>query len=105
MPQKKPKNPFYILLMVVGTAFALTVCAYGVMMVRMGQATTMTSSDQFFDAYGLWIMGVQLTLLTLLTFAAIGSDDYWMRRAEGEPASTEDAENSQSNQEQGVPKQ
>ena len=92
MPKKKPKNPFYILLMIVGTAFALTACAYGVMTVRMGQAVPSSAGDAFFDTYGLWIMGVELTLLTLLTFAAIGTDDYWTRRAEGELAPSQDAE-------------
>ena len=46
--------------------------------------------DQFFDQYGLWLMGGELTLLTLLTFAAIATDDYWTREADGEPPSTAD---------------
>ena len=98
MPQRKRKNPFYVLLMIVGTMFALTACAYGVMTVRMGRAAPPTPGDQFFDAYGMWLMGGQLTLLTLLTFAAIGTDDYWTRDTDdsGEdvkeepPATTED---------------
>ena len=79
MTKRKPKNPFYILLMIVGTAFALTACAYGVMTVRMGQVAAATPGDAFFDKYGMWLMGGELTLLTLLTFAAIGTDDYWTR--------------------------
>ena len=84
MPKRKPKNPVYVLLMIVGTAFALTATAYGVMTVRLQRAVEASSGDQFFDSYGMWIMGVELTLLTLLTFAAIGTDDYWTRAAEDE---------------------
>ena len=86
MSKPKPKNPFYILLMVVGTAFALTATAYGVMTVRMGQAVKSTDGDMFFDTYGMWLMGIELTLLTILTFAAIATDDYWTRSAQQEAA-------------------
>ena len=92
MPKPKPKNPFYILLMVVGTAFALTATGFGAMTVRMGQSVQATDGDKFFATYGMWIMGAELTLLTLLTFAAIATDDYWMRGAADEE--TSDAENS-----------
>ena len=77
--------------MIVGTAFALTACAYGVMTVRMGQAAVATPGDAFFDKYGMWLMGGELTLLTLFTFAAIGTDDYWTRGENDEsPSSAED---------------
>ena len=88
MPKRKPKNPFYVLLMIVGTAFALTATAYGVMTVRLQREVAASSGDRFFDTYGMWIMGVELTLLTLLTFAAIGTDDYWTRKAEDEQQDT-----------------
>ena len=93
MPKRKPKNPFYILLMIVGTAFALTACAYGVMTVRMTQAAVATPGDAFFDNYGLWLMGGELTLLTLLTFAAIGTDDYWTRGADDAEAAAPEQTN------------
>ena len=82
MPKQKVRNPFYILLMIVGTMFALTACAFGVMTVRMGTPHDLTPGDKFFDQYGMWLMGIELTLLTIFTFAAIGTDDYWTRRAE-----------------------
>ena len=82
MPKPKVRNPFYLLLLVVGTAFAITACGYGAMTVRMIEPHAFTSGDRFFDAYGLWLMVGQLGLLTLLTFLAIGTDDYWVRRAE-----------------------
>ena len=90
MAKSKPKNPFYILLMIVGTAFALTASAYGVMTVRMTRAAVATPGDEFFDTYGLWLMGGELPLLTVLTFAAISTDDYWTRGADDPDSSTPD---------------
>ena len=84
MAKKKPKNPFYVLLMVVGTMFALTALPYSFMTVRMSQPHEVSQGDLFFDTYGMWIMGAELTLLAVLTFAAIGTDDYWTRKAEGD---------------------
>src|SRR5688572_25908655 len=81
--QNKPFNPFYAGLVVVGTAFAITACAYGVMTVRMlnPQAADDQGLIQFLDDYGLAILIGELALLAVLTFAAIGTDDYWTRRA------------------------
>lgn len=77
VPKTKPKNPFFILLMIVGTVFALTACGYGAMAVRMSRTDQLTPGDRFFDAYGMWIMLGELAALTILTFAAILTDDYW----------------------------
>ncbi len=77
MPKTKPKNPLFILLLIVGTIFALTACGYGAMAVRMSRTDQLTAGDQFFDAYGMWIMLGELAALTILTFAAILTDDYW----------------------------
>ena len=81
--QNKPFNPFYAGLVVVGTAFAITACAYGVMTVRMlnPRAEGDQGLIQFLDDYGLAILIAELALLAVLTFAAIGTDDYWTRRA------------------------
>lgn len=98
MANKKSKNPFYVLLLVVGTMFALTASAYGVMTVRMSHPHVISSGDRFFDAYGMWIMAAELTVLTLLTFAAIATDDYWTRGAAGAAAAkTRPAEETEPN--------
>jgi hypothetical protein len=81
-------NPFYIVLVVVGILFALTACAYGVMAlravaVRSGEASASGQSlMQFLDRYGMWVMIGELAVLALATFGAIGTDDYWTRRAQ-----------------------
>ena len=80
------RNPFYILLVVVGTAFAVTACAYGVMTlhaVRAPAAATSTAAGHPLFAllaqHGDVAMFVELFLLVALTCAAIGTDKYWDR--------------------------
>jgi hypothetical protein len=86
--QKDPFNPFYLILVVVGIAFAITACAYCVMAFRAvahQQATnTETSSAflmDFLDQYGIWLMLAEIVLLAIATVGAIGTDDYWRKRA------------------------
>lgn len=81
---KQPTNPFYPALIVVGTVFAITACAYGVMTVRMLNPAGAHEAGmvQFMDTYGLMFLVGELALLGLFTFAAMGTDDYWTKRAE-----------------------
>jgi hypothetical protein len=88
MAAKKPFNPFYPLLVVVGVAFAITACAYGMMTVKMLQPSgveEVRSSGRgllyLLDRYGLMVLLCELAALAVLTFAAIGTDDFWTRRA------------------------
>lgn len=87
--KKKAFNPFYPLLVVAGLAFAITACAYGVMTVKMLQpagAEEVREADAgllvFLDRYGMTLLLGELGALAVLTFAAIGTDDFWTRRAE-----------------------
>ena len=77
-------NPFYAALVVVGLAFALTTCAYTVMSFR--ELDPFAPEEQGLIAlmknHGLLILVSELGLLGVLTVAAIGTDDYWTRRAE-----------------------
>jgi hypothetical protein len=84
MRETKPFNPFYAALVVVGVAFALTACAYGVMTVR-GLNPRLAEEGGLIglmDRHGLVIMVVEIGLLGLLTVAAIATDGYWTRRME-----------------------
>ena len=76
-------NPFYAFLLVVGLAFALTCCAYTVMSFRQLDPHALDEPGlvELMKNHGLTIMLVELGLLALLTFAAIGTDDFWSRRA------------------------
>jgi hypothetical protein len=82
MAQQKPVNPFYIALLPVGVAFAVTACAYGVMTVRGLDPHQVEEAGLvgLMDRHGLAIMVVELCCLAALTIAAIGTDDFWTRR-------------------------
>jgi hypothetical protein len=88
---RKPFNPFYPLLMVVGAVFAITSCAYGVMTVNLlNPAQVMGGAPQeglvaFLDKHGVTLLMSQLGVLAVLTFAAMATDDYWTRRASRSP--------------------
>ena len=84
MPQKKPVNPFYVVAIVVGVAFAITACSYCVMTMRGldPHAVGENGLVGVMDRYGLAIMLVELGVLGAATVAAIATDDYWIRRFE-----------------------
>ena len=85
MPQPKPTNPFYAALLVVGVVFAITACAYCVMTVRsLDPQAEQQGLMRLMNEHGLVIMVVELVALGVLTFAAIGTDDYWTRARGGE---------------------
>jgi hypothetical protein len=79
--RSKPVNPFYAVLVVAGVTFALTATLYGAMTVR--KLDTLAAEPvgvmAFMEEHGLTLMLTELGALALLTFAAIGTDDYWMR--------------------------
>lgn len=81
-------NPFYVLLVIFGIAFALTACAYSVMTLKAVRATEVDDAHaaspgllDFLDKHGAALMGGELALLALATVGAISTDRYWMRRA------------------------
>ncbi len=81
MPRSKPVNPFYAVLAVAGVTFALTATMYGVMTVRDldPRAAEQEGVIAFMEQHGLTLMIIELVVLAVLTFVAIGTDDYWMR--------------------------
>jgi hypothetical protein len=87
MIKKGPVNPFYVVLVVVGVAFCVTACAYGVMAFRAvkSESTTMAMEPEpglmeFLDRHGAMVMGGELAALALATAAAIGTDSIWAGR-------------------------
>ena len=77
-------NPFYAVLLVVGVAFALTCCAYTVMSFRQldPHAIDEPGMVALMKDHGIKIMLGELSVLGVLTFAAIGTDEFWTKRAE-----------------------
>ena len=93
---RKSANPFYVLLIIAGLSFALTATAYVVMAFRdahardestaTGNATSVTSDEHplmvWMRHHGDAALLNELGLLAVCTFAAIGTDTYWQRRAD-----------------------
>lgn len=78
-------NPFYVLVVVFGIAFALTASAYTVMTFKaMLPAAPDRDGDvkvDFLDRHGGQVMAFELGLLAVATVAAMATDRFSMRRA------------------------
>jgi len=81
---KKAFNPFYALIVIVGTLFAVTAVAYCVMTVRLTDPSGSVSDQfvNFLSKHGFTILISELVCLGAVTFAAMATDEYWDRRAE-----------------------
>ena len=95
---KQLANPFYVLLLMVGAVFAVTACCYGVMMVQQGDAQRLAAAEgqtsgliRFMDEYGFTVLMWEVGVLAVCTVAAIGTDDYWLKRAAQRAAAGEDS--------------
>lgn len=92
MSKKKPINPFYILLLLAGIAFAITACAYGVMTVRQLSAARVggynfessnaepADFNTLVDKHGPKVMILELILLGIGTAGAIAYDQHLDKR-------------------------
>jgi hypothetical protein len=85
---KKSANPFYALLIVAGIAFVVTAAAYCVMAYRDRAAATANATAEPDHPLMVWMrehgevaLLSELAMLALGTVGAIGTDDYWQRRA------------------------
>jgi len=80
--RKRPLNPFYIALVVIGIVFTITACAYGVMTVQQMTFSANRPNHPlmtFLDQYGVRLFAIELVLLAVATTAAIGTDGFWVR--------------------------
>lgn len=98
---RKPFNPFYALLVLVGVAFTLTSCAYGVMTVRDMRATAPTPPDapgeplmEWLRQHGFTALMIEVGLLAVTSVSAMATDDYWTRRAARRTSSAQDSHES-----------
>jgi hypothetical protein len=85
--KKEGTNPFYLLLVIVGVAFTITACAYGVMIFKAMHPTPAIAGQPngenllaFMSDYGAWLLTVELLLLAGMTVGAMATDSYWIRR-------------------------
>lgn len=85
---EKFANPFYGLLLAAGIVFALTAVCYGVMAFHDARPAVEAPAPQpdhpllaLMRTRGEVALIVELALLALFTVGAIGTDDFWQRRA------------------------
>jgi hypothetical protein len=73
-------NPFYILLLAAGTIFAITCCAYGVMVVQSMKPFPLTSPLLvWLQQWGTLTLGIEIAVLATLVVAAFSTDSYFTR--------------------------
>lgn len=91
MRSKKSANPFYVLLVIAGMSFAITATAYVVLAFRESRPVATADSAGiaiqehplmvWMSRHGNATLLAELGFLAVFTFAAIGTDSYWQRRA------------------------
>jgi hypothetical protein len=96
---QKFANPFYGLLVAAGIVFALTAICYGVMAFR--DARPPAAADEvvavkadhpllaWMSRNGEAALLAELAFLAVFTFAAIGTDTFWQRRADSQDISNQ----------------
>jgi hypothetical protein len=92
---KPPANPFYVLVVLVGVAFAITACAYGTMAFRAigpggGAEHDPSSLMALVDHYGVQVLAVELGVLGAAACGAMGLDR--LRSRQGEQGRQPDSE-------------
>lgn len=93
---KEPINPFYILSGIVGVAFTVTACGYGLIMVRANRGQSLMDDGgqvhpllDLLDRHGLVILGAEVLLIGVVSVAAIVLDHFRGKRAEREKGKRE----------------
>jgi len=76
--EKKATNPFYAIVVVAGIIFTLTVCAYGILMVRAMNPAAAGAGEEsgllaFLDKYGFRVLLIELAILGASSFAAMAT--------------------------------
>ena len=92
--RRRPIQPFYVLLIVTGLAFAITACGFGVMTFTdvqgpgilgvTGDAAAGSPGEhplfRFLDQYGMQLLLIELALLAVATVGCIATDTWYERR-------------------------
>jgi hypothetical protein len=94
--EKEPINPFYVLSGVMGVAFTITACAYGIMMLRANRGMMSAEGSDtehplfsLLDQHGMAILGVEVVILAIASVAAILLDHFRGKRAASEATKKE----------------
>jgi hypothetical protein len=94
MDEREPRNPFYLLLLIIGMLFVVTVLAYALVPVleqKALDAGTVPPPSPFRDALRRdgwkWVLG-EVAALVVVGLASMGLDRYrrWQRERQQPPA-------------------
>jgi hypothetical protein len=84
---KESTNPFYLLCVAAGVIFTVTACAEGLVMLRANRGFNFSDANEtmhplmnLLEQHGLAILGVEVAILGLGTFAAISLDHFRGKR-------------------------
>jgi hypothetical protein len=84
MAKQSRKNPFYVVLVLVGVAFLLTAFLYGLLAFREARGYPTAESGAgllaAMDRYGVWLLVGELALLIISSIAAMATDSFWTRK-------------------------
>ena len=103
--KKRHKNPFYVLLILVGVAFTISACSYFVMVVKQSSPSRWEDDEiqteqprtliSLMERHGFAILMTELAVLAVLTCAAILTDDYWEGETQPSEGSAEETKETQ----------
>jgi hypothetical protein len=96
-------NPFYVVLLGVGTLFVITCFGFFVMTLNQIDPAQIAASRQssfivLMEEHGLNLLIVELVVLAICTFAAIGTDEYWSKSAAKQEGTEADSAVTSTNQ-------
>lgn len=81
--QKQRRNPFYLLLGLVGFLFTITACAYCISVLRGVRPETARAAvhpfEKLMDRHGTSLLAGQLVVLAIATVGAVALDEYHAR--------------------------
>ena len=85
--RKQPINPFYLLCVLLGVAFTITACGYGIVMLRINNRMSSANDAgqvhpliDLLDRHGMAILTVEVGLLAVVSMAAIALDHFRGKR-------------------------
>jgi hypothetical protein len=82
--RKPRRNPFYLVLGLVGFLFAITACAYCISVLRgvrpeTARAAAVHPFEKLMDRHGTALLAGQLVVLAIATVGAVALDEYHAR--------------------------
>jgi len=94
--RKQAANPFYLLVVLVGIAFTVTACSYGLMAfreLRFPRPATPSRMFVFLNRHGMSLLAAEVALLGVVSLAAMGTDRVWREDSQNRLRRLRDSDN------------